>query len=184
LHLAQVLDVVGALLRNCGHPEIEAVERFGADAAPGGPSPAGLRIRYVNGALAYLWGAIWPQESGLPAPDRLPPPRGNRPDRAAVLVVLLLDAARPPEFRSWQLVALPDLGPTGQRGKVPRGLRIVAADGTSLLLRATAAGGPERDPSDEPVPGWRVPVDLSAAPGPGLSAAPGAGLGAGFLSAG
>jgi hypothetical protein len=164
LHLAQVLDVIGTLLRNCGHPEIEAVERFGADATPGGPSPAGLRIRYVNGALAYLWGAIWPQETDLPAPDRLPVPRGNRPDRAAVLAVLLLDAARPPEFRSWQLVALPDLGPTGQRGKVPRGLRIVAADGTSLLLRATAAGGPERDPESEPHPDWRIP------PGTGLSA--------------
>jgi hypothetical protein len=169
LHLAQVLDVVGTLLRNCGHPEIEAVERFGADAAPGGPSPAGLRIRYVNGALAYLWGAIWPHETDLPAPDRLPAPRGNRPDRAVVLAVLLLDAARPPEFRSWQLVALPDLGPTGQRGKVPRGLRIVAADGTSLLLRATAAGGPERDPENEPHPDWRIPpvTALSAGRTPG-----------------
>ncbi|MEV4282345.1 hypothetical protein [Actinoplanes xinjiangensis] len=172
MHLARVLDVIGTLLRDCGHPEIEAVERFGTDATPGGPSPAGLRIRYVNGALAYLWGAIWPGETELPAPDRLPPPRGNRPDRAVALAVLLLDAARPPEFRSWQLVALPDLGPTGQRGKVPRGLRIVGADGTSLLLRATAAGGPEREPEDEPFPGWRVPADLGAGlgSGTGLSA--------------
>ncbi|MFC4064448.1 hypothetical protein [Actinoplanes subglobosus] len=156
MHLTQVLDVIDRLLRDCGHPEIEAVERFGTDAAPGGPSPAGLRIRYVNGALAYLWGAIWPGETDLPVPDRLPPPRGNRPDRAVVLAVLLLDAAGPPEFRSWQLVALPDLGPTGQRGKVARGLRIVAADGTSLLLRATAAGGPDRDSAVEPYPEWRV----------------------------
>ncbi|GIE75700.1 hypothetical protein Aph02nite_16500 [Actinoplanes philippinensis] len=162
MRLNQVLDVIDKLLRGCAHPEIEAVERFGTDGAPGGPSPAGLRIRYVNGALAYLWGAIWPQETDLPAPDRLPPPLGNRPDRAAVLVVLLLDAVRPPEFRSWQLVALPDLGPTGQRGKVPRGLRIVGADGTSLLLRATAAGGPDRDPADEPYPAWIVPANLGA----------------------
>jgi hypothetical protein len=158
LHLTQVLDVLETLLVASGHPEIEAVERFGSDAAPGGPSPAGVRIRYVSGALAYLWGAVWPSETDLPTPDRLPPPRGNRPDRAVVLAAMLLDAARPPEFRSWQPVALANLGPTEQRGKVPRGLRIVAADGTSLLLRATAAGGPDRDPSDEPYPDWRVPA--------------------------
>ncbi|MEU4161406.1 hypothetical protein [Actinoplanes sp. NPDC026670] len=183
MHLSQVLDVIGRLLRNAAHPEIEAVERFGTDSAPGGPSPAGLRIRYVNGALAYLWGAIWPGETDLPAPDRLPPPRGNRPDRAAVLVALLLEAARPAEFRSWQLVALPDLGPTGQRGKVPRGLRIVAADGTSLLLRATAAGGPDRDPPDEPFPEWTVPAQISADLAVGLAGGLSAGL-AGGLSAG
>jgi hypothetical protein len=163
LHLAQALGLLATLFTASGHPEIEAVERFGSDAAPGGPSPAGVRLRYVNGALAYLWGAVWPSETDLPTPDRLPPPRGNRPDRALVLAALLLETARPPELRSWQLVALADLGPTDQRGKAPRGLRLVAADGTSLLLRATAAGGPERDPSDEPYPDWRVPAGLPAA---------------------
>ncbi|BEL08792.1 hypothetical protein Q0Z83_069830 [Actinoplanes sichuanensis] len=182
MHLSQVLDVIGRLLRNAAHPEIDAVECFGADAAPGGPSPAGLRIRYVNGALAYLWGAIWPGETDLPAPDRLPPPRGNRPDRAAVLVVLLLEVARPPEFRSWQLVALPDLGPTGGRGKVPRGLRIVAADGTSLLLRATAAGGPDRDPDEEPFPDWNVPLTISADLASGRGADLAAGISADLAS--
>ncbi|GGN05403.1 hypothetical protein FHR83_001401 [Actinoplanes campanulatus] len=163
MQLAQVLDVIEALFRAAAHPEIEAVERFGAGTAPGGPSPAGVRIRYGDGALAYLWGAIWPQETDLPVPDVLPPPAGRRPDRVAVLAVMLLDAARPAAFRSWQLVALADLGPGGERGKAPRGVRIVCADGTSLLLRATAAGGPDRAPSQEPYPDYRIPSGFSAA---------------------
>ncbi|MDI6102500.1 hypothetical protein QLQ12_28155 [Actinoplanes sp. NEAU-A12] len=157
MHLAQVLDVIETLFQACGHPEIEAVERFGSDTVPGGPSPSGVRIRYVDGALAYLWGAVWPSETDLPTPETLPPPAGRRPDRVAVLAALLLDAARPAGFRSWRLVALRDLGPSDERGKVPRGLRIVCADGTSLLLRATAAGGPERAPEEEPYPDWRIP---------------------------
>ncbi|WP_430784962.1 hypothetical protein [Actinoplanes sp. G11-F43] len=149
MQLSQVLDVVEALLRAAAHPEIEAVERYGT-------APAGIRVRLVDGAVTYLWGAIWPGEADLPTPDRLPPPAGRRPDRLAVLTVMLLDAARPAEFRSWTLVALTDLGPEGERGKVPRGVRIVAADGTSQLLRVTAAGGPERAPGAEPWPEWRV----------------------------
>ncbi|GAA1629873.1 hypothetical protein [Actinoplanes couchii] len=156
MQLAQVLDVVETLLTASGHPEIEAVERYGTDTAPGGPSPAGIRVRYTDGALAYLWGAIWPGETDLPVPDRLPPPAGRRPDRLAVLAAMLLDAHRPPALRAWQLVALADLGPPGERGKAPRGLRIVCADGTSLLLRTTAAGGPHRAAEDEPWPDWRV----------------------------
>ena len=162
MHLSQVLDVIEALLRACGHPEIEAVERFGTDTVPGGPSPAGVRVRYADGALAYLWGAVWPAETDLPTPETLPAPAGRRPDRVAVLAAWLLDAARPAELASWQLVALRDLGPSAERGKVPRGLRIVGADGTSLLLRATAAGGPDRAPDQEPHPHWRVPDGLSA----------------------
>lgn len=154
MQLAQVLDIVEALLRASGHPEIEAVERYGT-------APAGIRVRLVDGALAYLWGATWPAEADLPVPERLPPPAGRRPDRIAVLTVMLLDAARPPELGSWRLVALTDLGPEGERGKAPRGIRIVAADGTSLLLRATAAGGPDRAPTEEPFPEWRI-GDLSA----------------------
>ncbi|GAA4976885.1 hypothetical protein [Actinoplanes utahensis] len=162
MQLGQVLNVMETLLTAAAHPEIEAVERFGTDAAPGGPSPAGVRVRYVDGALAYLWGGVWTSESDLPTPESLPPPAGRRPDRLAVLAVWLLDAARPAALRSWRLVGLPNLGPTAERGKAPRGVRIVCADGTSLLLRVTAAGGPERAPAEEPFPDWRVPEGLSA----------------------
>ncbi|MEV0898525.1 hypothetical protein [Actinoplanes sp. NPDC049802] len=162
MQLAQVLDVFEALFRAAAHPEIEAVERFGSDTAPGGPSPAGVRIRYADGALAYLWGAVWPGETDLPVPGVPPPPARRRPDRALVLAVRLLEAARPAAFRSWQLVALANLGPDGERGKAPRGIRVVATDGTSLLLRATAAGGPERAPEVEPYPDYRIPDGLSA----------------------
>ncbi|HWS35543.1 MAG TPA: hypothetical protein VN408_22735 [Actinoplanes sp.] len=156
MRLVRVLDVIEALIRASAHPEIEAVERYGTDTAPGGPSPAGIRVRYADGALAYLWGAIWTGETDLPLPDRLPPPAGRRPDRLAVLTAMLLDAARPADFRSWQLVALENLGRDGERGKSPRGLRIVGTDGTSLLLRTTAAGGPQRAPEEDPWPDWRV----------------------------
>ncbi|GLY07405.1 MULTISPECIES: hypothetical protein [Actinoplanes] len=161
MQLAQVLDVLEALFAGCGHPEIATVARYGGDLVPGGPSPAGVRVRYRNQAEAYLWGAIWPGESPLPTPEVLPPPTW-RADRIAVFAVHLLDVARPEQFRSWQVVALTGLGPEHQRGKVPRGVRIECADGTSVLLRATSAGGPEREPDSDPYPTWKIPETLSA----------------------
>jgi hypothetical protein len=161
VHLARILDVIEALVAVSGHPEITSVERYGHDLVPGGPSPAGIRVRYETGAEAYLWGAVWPRENALPTPGQLPPP-SRRVDRIAVFTAWLLDTARPAALRSWQLVALPDLGPTEERGKAPCGLRLDCADGTSLLLRATAAGGPERDPDLDPYPEWQVPAALSA----------------------
>lgn len=140
-----------------GHPEIAEVVRFGSDGAPGGASPAGLRIRYVTGSEAYLWGAIWPAETPLPVPEVLPPP-SRRAMRAAAFAAWLLEAARPGAFRAWELVALSDLGPAGERGKVPLGLRINCLDGTSVLLRATAAGGPTVEPDTEPHPDYRIPA--------------------------
>ncbi|GIF12127.1 hypothetical protein [Actinoplanes teichomyceticus] len=157
MRLAQVLDVLQELHRASGHPEIAAVERFGADSVPGGPSPAGLRVRYATGSEAYLWGAIWPGETPLPVPEALPPP-SRRASRAAVFAAWLLDAARPGAFRAWDLVALPDLGPAGERGRVPLGLRITCSDGTASLLRATAAGGPTAEPDTEPYPDYRLPA--------------------------
>ncbi|MEV6349250.1 hypothetical protein [Actinoplanes sp. NPDC051851] len=159
VRLAQVLDVLERLLAAARHPEITAVDRFGSDAAPGGPSPAGVRVRYTTGAEAYLWGAVWPGENPLPVPETLPPPLGRRPDRLAVLTAQLLDAVRPPEFASWQLLGLPDLGPAGERGKAPRGIRITGADGTSLLLRVTAAGGPTAESETEPYPDYSPAID-------------------------
>ncbi|WP_433829721.1 hypothetical protein ACQP2E_08950 [Actinoplanes sp. CA-015351] len=159
MRLGEVLDVIERLLTGCGHPEIESIHRYGTDQAAGGPSPAGVRVRCVSGAEAYLWGAIWTGENALSTPAVLPWPA--RPDRIAVLVCLLLDAARPAGLSSWQLVALDGLGPSDARGKAPRGLRIVAADGTSLLLRATAAGAPMPEPADDPYPGWAIPETLS-----------------------
>lgn len=152
--LAEVLDVIERLLAASGHPEIAAVARYGADRVAGGPSPAGVRVRYTSGAEAYLWGAIWSGENPLPTPVRLPWPA--RADRIAVLTCLLLDAARPPEFADWQLVALDGLGPPDARGKAPRGVRITGADGTSVLLRATAAGAPMPEPEEDPYPRWGV----------------------------
>ncbi|WP_436521574.1 hypothetical protein [Actinoplanes sp. HUAS TT8] len=157
MHLVQVLDLLQELHVASGHPEIAAVERFGADAAPGGPSPAGLRLRYDTGSFAYLWGAVWPGETAMPVPENLPPP-SRRASRAVVFAAQLLDAARPSAFRSWELVALADLGPVAERGKVPLGLRVNCADGTSLLLRATAAGGPNAEPDTEPHPDYRLTI--------------------------
>ena len=161
VQLDQVLDVLRELHLASGHPEIAAVERFGSDPAPGGPSPSGLRLRYETGSFAYLWGAVWPGETPLPVPEILPPPSG-RAMRAAAFAAQLLEAVRPGAFRSWELVALPGLGPAGARGKVPLGLRVNCGDGTSVLLRATAAGGPVQEPDTEPHPGYRLP------PAPGI----------------
>ncbi|BCY06855.1 hypothetical protein L3i22_019430 [Actinoplanes sp. L3-i22] len=136
------------------------MERFGTDAAPGGPSPAGLRLRYDTGSFAYLWGAVWAGETPMAVPEELPPPN-RRASRAAVFAAQLLDAARPADLRGWELVALRDLGPVAERGKVPLGLRINCADGTAFLLRATAAGGPTREPDTEPHPDYRIPVIAS-----------------------
>ncbi|WP_189333771.1 hypothetical protein [Actinoplanes ianthinogenes] len=155
MQLAQVLDVLQELHVAAGHPEIAEVARFGTDGAPGGPSPAGLRIRYVTGSEAYLWGAVWPGETAVPVPEVLPPPNRRAP-RAAAFAAQLLEAARPGVFRAWELVALPDLGPAGERGKVPLGLRINCADGTAYLLRATAAGGPTVEPDTEPHPEYQI----------------------------
>jgi hypothetical protein len=152
-----VLDLLQRLHEAAGHPEIAAVERFGTDAAPGGPSPAGLRLRYDTGSFAYLWGAVWAGETPMAVPEELPPP-SRRASRAAVFAAHLLDAARPSDLRGWELVALRDLGPAAERGKVPLGLRITCGDGTAFLLRATAAGGPTQEPDTEPHPNYRIPV--------------------------
>ncbi|MEU4563355.1 hypothetical protein AB0F72_33660 [Actinoplanes sp. NPDC023936] len=154
MRLGEVLDVIERLLTESGHPEIAAVTRYGTDVVAGGPSPSGVRVRYTSGAEAYLWGAVWPGENILPTPDVLPWPA--RADRIAVFTARLLDAARPATLNEWHVVALDGLGPSGARGKAPRGLRIVAADGTSVLLRATAAGAPMPEPALDPYPEWTV----------------------------
>jgi hypothetical protein len=153
VRLAEVLDVIERLLRESGHPEIATVGRYGTDQVAGGPSPAGVRVRYTSGAEAYLWGAVWPGETPLPMPDELPTP-ARRAGRLAVFVCRLLDAARPAALSGWELVGLANLGPAGERGKAPLGVRIVSADGTSVLLRATAAGAPMPETDEEPYPGW------------------------------
>ncbi|WP_232050574.1 hypothetical protein [Actinoplanes sp. OR16] len=141
VRLAEVLDVIEQQLTGSDDPEIAVVGRYGTDQVAGGPSPSGVRVRYSSGAEAYLWGAVWPGENPVPMPDELPG-RARRAERLTVSVCRLLDAARPAALGSWQLVGLPDLGPVGERGKAPLGIRIVGADGTSVLLRATAAGAP------------------------------------------
>ncbi|MEU4214053.1 hypothetical protein [Actinoplanes sp. NPDC026623] len=154
MQLAQVLDVLEGLFAASEHPDIKEIERYGHDTAPGGGSPAGVKVKHDSGSEAYLWGAVWPGAKPIPVPDEPLPPR-YRASRLAVLAVQLLDVARPTQFRSWQLVAFPDLGP--QPGVSPAGVSIVCSDGTAMLLRVTAGSGPVGDPADDPFPDYRIP---------------------------
>jgi hypothetical protein len=152
VQLSQVLDVFEGLLIAAEHPDIVSVRRYGQDAAPGGGSPAGIKVKHRSGSEAYLWGAIRPGATPVPMPDKPPAPRFRAP-RLAIFAAQLLGAARPPAFRSWQLVAFPGLG---HEPDTPLGLDLVGADGGRLLLRATAGSG-DSDPLDEPFPDYRIP---------------------------
>ena len=155
MQLARVLDVVEGLLVASGHPEIVKVERFGAATEPWGPSAAqsksssiaGIRVTYASSSTAMIWGAVWPGEKPLPMPEEMPPV-ADRASRLPIFVVQLLDVARPADFTSWQLVALPNLGATDT---TPGGVSLVCGDGTRMLLRCSATGvtvgaEPETDP--------------------------------------
>lgn len=162
MQLAQVLDVIEALFRVSEHPDITDVGRYGGDAAPGGQSPAGVRVSYESGSFGMLWGAVADRsETPLAIPDVLPPV-SQRSARTAILAVQLLDVARPEPFGSWQLVASPNIGPTDQRGAWPAGLSIVCKDGTKVLLRATAGSGAQGDPDEDPAPDYRIPEGVKA----------------------
>ncbi|HEX8346745.1 MAG TPA: hypothetical protein VF657_18675 [Actinoplanes sp.] len=154
MQLAQILDVFEGLFLASDHPDIVKVERYGKDVSPGGNSPAGVRVKHGTGSEAYLWGAVHPGAKPIPIPDVLPAPRYRAP-RIAILAVQLLDAARPSEFRTWQLVAFSDLG--HERGVTPMGVNVVCNDGTAMLLRATAGSGPAGDPAEDPCPDYRIP---------------------------
>src|SRR3954469_19706656 len=108
MQLAQVLDVVEGLLVASEHPDIVSVGRYGKGTEPWGPSVdrsrtssiAGVRVTYSSTATAMIWGAVWPGETPISAPEEMPAPVW-RTQRLAIFVVQLLDVARPQQFRSW-----------------------------------------------------------------------------------
>ncbi|GIM88792.1 hypothetical protein [Paractinoplanes toevensis] len=166
MNLPEILDVVEDLLRRAEHPDITAITRYGDSNQPWGPSAerskvkgvTGLKVAHQSTATAMLWGADLPGETPLDVPATLPEPK-YRAARLAILVVQLLDAARPAQFKAWRLVALPDMGPTEQRGTFPSGVSIVTADGTRMLLCTSSTGAMVGDePAEEPFPDWQVPA--------------------------
>jgi hypothetical protein len=163
VQLAEILDVFEQLLTASGHPDIVSVRRYGTDTAPGGPSPAGVAVKYQSGSHAYLAGGTGAGEVPLAVPEVMPPPK-RRASRLAIFAVQLLDVARPEVFKAWRLVALPDGGPDGERGSTfPAGVSLVCADGTRMLLRVTAGSGQQGDPDEDPFPDYVIPADLAVA---------------------
>lgn len=164
MELAEILDVFEQLLTASRHPDIVSVRRYGRDTTPGGPSPAGVAVKYQSGSHAFLAGGLGDNEIPLPVPDVLPPPR-RRASRLAIFAVQLLEVARPAQFRAWRLVGFPDVGPEAERGRFPAGVSVACADGTRMLLRVTAGSGPAGDPAEEPFPDWKIPAELAATSG-------------------
>ncbi|MCO8277000.1 hypothetical protein M1L60_41125 [Actinoplanes sp. TRM 88003] len=171
MQLAQVLDVIERVLVAAEHPDIVKIERYGTGTEPWGPSAAksrttsiaGVRVTYASTATAMLWGAIWPGEKPLPMPAELPK-ISDRVARLSILVVQLLDVAKPAAFTSWQLVSLPDLGPQDAPAPAPAGVSVVCADGTKMLLRAASTGATVGDePENDPTPDYVIPAGVSGA---------------------
>jgi hypothetical protein len=167
MQLAEVLDVVEGLLVASEHPDIVSVKRYGTATGPSADrsrtsSISGVRVTYSSTATAVIWGAIWPGETPIPTPGEMPPPV-ERTGRLAIFVVQLLDVARPQQFRSWQLVALPDLGPTAARGTAASGVSVVCADGTKMLLRTSSTGATVgAEPTEEPFPDYVIPEGVKS----------------------
>lgn len=160
MQLAAVLDVFEALFKAAQHPDVAEVGRYGNDTAPGGQSPAGVKVKDARGAHMYLWGAVWKGATTLEVPAVLPTPKWGA-QRIAVFAAQLLDVAQPTDFfQSWRLVALPDLGPTNARGQVPAGVEVVCADGTRMLLRSTHGSSQTGDPDEEPCPDYQIPLEV------------------------
>lgn len=162
---AQVLDVVERLLRAAQHPDITAVERYGPRLGPWGPSVeqskvkkiTGVKVIYRSTATASLWEAVWPGEKAIPPPAQIPPPNRRAP-RLLLFVAQLLDYGKPEQFQSWQLVSLPAIGLDADRDVMPGGLSVVVADGSKMLLRATATGPTDgHEPVEEPFPDYTIP---------------------------
>jgi hypothetical protein len=171
MKLAQVLDVVEGLLRASEHPDIVGIERYGDGAGPWGPDAAtskvktvsGIRVRHQATSTASAWGAIWKSDpTPLPVPEAMPNP-GRRASRLAIFIVQLLDVARPSEFRSWQLAALPGLAPAGEEGVFPVAISLECTDGTTMLLRTSATGAMVgADPEEEAFPDYVIPEGVKS----------------------
>jgi hypothetical protein len=160
----QVLDVIEQLLAAARHPDIAAIERYGPGLGPWGPtveeskakSITGVKVTYQSTASASLWEAVWPGGQPVPAPTDLPPSR--RASRLLVFAAQLLDYAKPDQLRSWQLLALPGLGPDSEQGVTPTGLGVVTTSGTKLLLRSTSTGPTVgTEPAEDPFPDYVIP---------------------------
>jgi hypothetical protein len=165
MKLAQVLDVIEGVLVAAEHPDIVAVERYGNATEPWGPnatqskttSISGLRVRYQATSRALLNGRIDPKAYPVEMPAEMPPPTLRAP-RLAIFVAQLLDVARPDVFSSWQLVSTPDAGSAESAGKLPYGISITCADGTTMLLLTQAMGAMVgTDPTEEPAPDYVIP---------------------------
>lgn len=165
MNTARVLDLVERLLITAEHPDITAVDRYGPDLGPWGPTVTQSKVKHITGikvthrstATASLWEAVWPGEQPVPTPEVMPEP-SRRATRLLILAARLLDHAKPQQLRGWRLVALPDLGLDTERGVVPSGLSVVTAGGQSLLLRATSTGPTVgSEPAEEPFPDYVIP---------------------------
>src|ERR1051325_2076488 len=107
---AVVLDTVEKILLGARHPDIVKIERYGPSAGPWGPSVksrgmdkrgiSGVKVTHQSLATASLWDAIWPGEQPVDPPATLPPPKGYRAPRLAILTFQLLDIVRPEQFKA------------------------------------------------------------------------------------
>lgn len=164
MNTEHVLDLIEQLYASAKHPDITAIERYGPGLGPWGPSKeeskvasiTGIKVTYQSTATASLWGAVWPGGQPVPAPEALPPAR--RAARLLVFTAQLLDHAKPGQLTSWQLLALPGLGPDSEQGVMPAGLGVVTADGSKLLLRSSSTGPTVGfEPAEEPFPDYVIP---------------------------
>jgi hypothetical protein len=162
---AEVLDIIEQLYVAAQHPEIAAIERYGPGLGPWGPSKeeskvpsiTGIKVTYQSTATASLWEAVWAGGTPVPAPTDLPPSR--RAARLLVFTAQLLDHAKPSQLASWQLLALPGLGPDNEQGVTPAGMGVVTADGAKLLLRSSSTGPTVgQEPAEEPFPDYSIPT--------------------------
>ena len=163
----QILDILETLLAAAKHPDITAITRYGPGLGPWGPSVeeskvtsiTGVKVTHQSTATASLWEAVWPGGTPVPAPADLPPSR--RATRLLVFAAELLDIAKPDQLRSWELLALPNLGVAAEAGSMPYGMGVVTADGAKILLRATATGPTVGfEPVEEPFPDYRIPEEV------------------------
>ncbi|MFI1194162.1 hypothetical protein ACH4T9_13005 [Micromonospora sp. NPDC020750] len=172
----QVLDVMVALFWAAEHPDYTNLTRYGRDPMPGGQSPAGVKATHMSGSTLMLWAAAEPRDAKPVGMDESM--LTCMPGRTLRLAHLLLDAARPEQFVSWQLCAAPGVGwPT--TGESPSAIRIAGRDGSIAYLRATAASGPRggaAEPKTDPCPDYQIPQGVlechhgqSAAPAEPLS---------------
>ncbi|NYT93171.1 hypothetical protein [Salinispora sp. H7-4] len=157
MQVTQALDVMTAIFRAAEHPDIVEVTRYGADAQPGGQSPAGIKVRHQSGTAAMLWAGVPPRDATpVPLPTGPLPPK-QRAARILVLAQQLLDVARPEVFTSWELCRQP-----GVEVPVAAAIRITASDRSVIYLRATAASGGTSEPETDPYPDYQIPQGVQS----------------------